>query len=225
MLLRAVVSSCLLGACLTAPAIGQSRVVDEGTFVVLKGGTPTRTESFKITRNEASFTATAGLTIGTQQTTSMLTTDSLGTPLLYELHVKDRGAKVVDVRAVARAGRLTSMATFQSGDESMREYPLAQGKSLIVDSGLLHHMYFAALGKTAGTFQVIEPRSSRSTSGSMTARGLEPIEVAGRTVTATHYTLSSGSARYEFWIDAQGRLLRVDVPADGLSATREELPR
>jgi hypothetical protein len=214
-----------MGVCLSAPASAQNRVVDEGTFVVLKGGAPARSESFKITRNEGSFTATAGQTIGSQQVTSSITTDSLGTPLLYELHVKDKGAKVMDVRAIARAGRLTSMATFQSGGESMREFPLAQGKTLIVDAGLLHHLFFAALGKTGGSFQVIEPRSSRSSPGSLTARGLEPIEVAGRTVTGTHYTLVHGSARFEFWVDTQGRLLRVDSAADGLSATREELPR
>lgn len=208
-----------------SPALAQTRVVDEGTFVVLKGGAPARTESFKIARNNGLITATATLSAGQQTMTSSLTTDTLGTPSLYELHVKENGAKAVDLRAVSRAGRLTSLATFRAGDESMREYPLASGKTLIVEPGILNHLYFVALAKTPGVYQVVEPRAAKSSSATLSARGLEPIDVAGRQVTATHYSLVVGSARYDFWVDAQGRLLRVDSAAEGLSATREELPR
>jgi hypothetical protein len=206
-------------------AAAQSRVIDEGTFVVLRGGSPVRTESFKIARNvDGGMTATAQLSAGTQHTTSLLATDTSGTPLLYELRVKDRGAKVIELRAVARSGRLSSMASSATGDESMREFPLTSGRSVIVDGGLMHHLYFAALGKPAGSMQIIEPRAMRSMNGTLSARGLDPLTVAGKSVTATRYSLVAGAVRYEFWVDAQGRLLRVDGP-DGLSATREELPR
>lgn len=226
MRLQAALSLGLAAAWLSASsARAQSRVIDEGTFVVLKGGAPARTESFKIARNNGLITATATVTAGPQTTTSSLATDSLGTPAVYELHVKENGAKVIDLRAVSRAGRLTSLATFRAGDESMREYPLTSGKSLIVEPGILHHLYFVALAKNPGAYQVIEPRATKSGAATLTAKGLEPIDVAGRSVTATHYSLAHGSARYEFWVDAEGRLLRVDSAADGFSATREELPR
>lgn len=205
---------------------GQSRLIDEGTFVVLKGGAPARTENFRISRGQAgTITATSSLTVGGQQTTSSLTTDTLGSPLIYEVRVREKGAKVIDLKAVARAGRLTSMASSQSGDEAMREYPVTPGKSLIVEPGLLHQLFFVPLGKGPGTFQVIEPRAARTTSATLTAKGLEPVEIAGHNVTGTHYSLTVGPARYEFWVDAKGRLLRVDFPAEGLSATRDEPPR
>ena len=55
--------------------------------------------------------------------------------------------------------------------------------------------------------------------------GLEPVEVGGKSVTATHYSLVSGGVRRDFWLDASGRLLRVEIPSQQLVATREELPR
>jgi hypothetical protein len=219
-LLPLVVAS-LLSA---SPAPAQSRVVDEGTFVFVKGGAPVRTENFRITRTEAAITATSAVTAGTQHITTLLATDTLGTPAQFELHVKDKGARVVDLKAMARSGRLTSLASSQTGDESMREYPLTPGKSVVLEPGLAHLLYFAVLGKSPGPVHVIEPRSTRTLNGTLSAKGLEPLEIAGKSVTGTHYTLAIGPTRYEFWVDAKGRLLRVDA-GDGLTATRDDLPR
>jgi hypothetical protein len=206
-------------------ARAQTQVLDEGVFVVVKGGAPARTETFRIVRNlDRSITATCQLTSGTHHTTSQLSTDSVGTPIVYKLDIVDRGAKVTELRAAARGGRLSSMASSKAGDEAMREFPLTAGRSLIIDPTLFHHLYFVALGKSPGTVHVIEPRGMRSESGTLSARGLEPVTVGGRSVTATHYSLVAGGSRYEFWVDPQGRLLRVVAP-DGLNATREELPR
>ena len=206
-----------------SPLAGQARI-DEGTFVFLKGGAPARTETFKISRNRDVITATAQVSAGTQQIASSLATDTLGTPAQYKMSIRDRGAGVTELRAMAQGGRLTSMTSSQTGDESMREYPLTAGKTLLLEPGLLHLLYFVALGKSPGTFQVIEPRSARTLNGTLSAKGPESIQVAGKTVTGTHYTLAVGPGRYEFWVDNKGRLLRVES-ADGLSATREDLPR
>jgi hypothetical protein len=223
MRLRSVVALVLLSASNVA---GQNRVIDEGVFVVLKGGAPSLTESFRVTRNaDGLITATGKAMLGTVQTTSTLTTDTLGTPLMYECRILDKGAQTSHVRAASRAGRLTSYSSTQMGDESMREYPLVAGQSLIIEPGLLHHLYFVSLAHRTGSVQIIEPRATHGKSATVSALGLEPIEVAGRSVTATHYSISNGPVRQDFWVDSQGRLLRVDIPSQGLSATREELPR
>jgi hypothetical protein len=227
MRLRSVPLVLALSASTSAsPALAQNRVIDEGTFVATKGGAPSFTESFKIMRNESGLiTATARVTAGSQHMTSVLTTDTLGTPVGYDLRVDDKGVKRYEVKAAARGGRLTSHTSSPGGEEAMREYPLSAGRTLILDSGLLHQLYFVALAKRTGAFQLIEPRASRSGSMTVTARGLEPLTIGGRSVTGTHYSVSGGSVRFEFWVDSEGRLLRVDSPADGLSATRDELPR
>jgi hypothetical protein len=210
---------------LGTPVCAQSHVLDEGVLVVVGGGVPTRTETFRIVRNlDRSITAVGKLSDGAQDVSSELSTDSVGAPIAYKFDVVDRGAKVIELRAMARGGRLSMRSNKVTGDEAMREFPLALGHALIVDATFLHHLYFVALGKSPGVVQVIAPNALRSVPGMLSARGLEPVTVAGKSVTATHYSLVAGSVRYEFWIDAQGRLLRVVAP-DGISATREALPR
>lgn len=206
-------------------ANAQNRLIDQGVFTVLKGGAPARSESFRIQRTEQGLiTATGRLTTGAQHSASELTTDTTGTPIIYKLDVTEGGAKIVELRASARGGRLSSMSSSKGGDEAMREFPLTAGRSLIIDAGLVHHLYFVPLGKGPGAVHIIEPRAMRGSQGQLSARGMELITVAGKNVTATQYSLVAGALRYDFWVDAKGRLLRVDGP-DGLSATRDELPR
>src|SRR5690348_7008287 len=103
---------------LTPAVDAQTQVLDEGTFVVVKGGAPTLTETFRIVRNvDRSITATCQLSAGTHHTTSQLSTDSVGTPIGYKLDIVEHGAKVTELRALARGGRLSSMSSSNAGDE------------------------------------------------------------------------------------------------------------
>lgn len=224
--------SCSAAGCLAlvlfsaSPALAQTRTIDEGTFSVTRAGARAQTENFRIVRDDnGAIKATGQLLAGTQQVTSTLTTDSVGTPMSYEVFVKDKGAQVIHLSATAHAGRLTVVALNARGDQSMREYPLTPGNCLILEDGLLHQLYLATLGGRTGTVQVIEPRSARSATVTISAHGMEPIDVAGRSVTGTHYSLVDGSVRRDFWVDAGGRLLRIQIPSQNLTATREELPR
>ncbi len=212
---------------LSAPAaFGQGRLIDEGTFVITRPGASAQTESFKLVRAEGSqLTATAQLASGTEQITSSLTADSLGTPIRYEFHVRDKGTRILDIRAVALGGRLSALSSNQRGDESMREYAIVPGQSLIVEDDLLHQLYFVALSKRSTTVQVIEPRLSRSTNMVLAAHGFEPVEIAGKSVTATHYTLGTGPSSRDFWVDAGGRVLKAEIPSQRIVAIREEMPR
>jgi hypothetical protein len=213
---------------IASPAAAQGWAVDEGTFVVLKGAAAGLTESFKIKRGGGVITATGNQTIGTQITTSSLTTDTLGTPMQYELRLKKQGVLSMTVKAVAGAGRrLTAFSSTSAagGEESMKEYSIVAGRSVIVESGLLHQFFFLVLGGRTGRIPVLQPGSARTAAAVLTPRGLDNIAVAGKSVTASRYAVSGLGPDAEFWTDAQGRLLRVDIPAQGLSATREEPPR
>jgi hypothetical protein len=218
--------SLMVFASTAAAGQGVGSLVDEGTFLVSKSGSPAGTESFKIVRlDDGNLMATGRYTAGSSHVTSSLRTDSVGTPIKYQLNVNDGRASVLRVAALASGTRLSARSTDQRGDESMREYPVPSGRCLILDDDLVHQLYFVALGKRTGAVQVIDTRASRGGTRTLAAHGLEPVDVAGHSVTATHYTLSGGGAQREFWIDAAGRLLRVEIPALGLKAAREELPR
>jgi hypothetical protein len=202
----------------------QVRIIDEGTFIITRTGAPSETESFRIRVDNGVLTATGQLNAGPKRVSSALTTDSVGTPMDYRLDVRENGASTMSISAIGRAGRLTARAQLPHGDESTREYPVTAGGSVILEEDLIHQTYFALLAKK-GTLQAINLRTSRGTPVTLRALGPEPLTIAGRQVTATHYTMQNGSRQREFWVDAAGRVLQVEIPSIGLKATREELPR
>jgi hypothetical protein len=211
---------------LTPTARAQSRTIDEGTFAITIAGKPAGIENFKITRVDSALITGAGqMTQGSQQVTSSLTTDGGGTPLRYEVAIRNSGVQALKVAVNAVGGRLTATSSNQRGDESMHDYRLSPGHSVILEDGIVHQLYFVPLGKRLGTVEAIAPRESRTGHLALSSPGLEPIQVAGRTINATHYTLGDGAARRDFWVDAGGRLLRMEMPSRQLVAVREEPPR
>ncbi|MGH7618734.1 MAG: hypothetical protein ACREPM_16050, partial [Gemmatimonadaceae bacterium] len=161
-----------------ASQTSQAWAVDQGTFVVLKGGAPALTESFKITRKATGLiTATGNQTAGVETTTSSLTTDSLGTPVQYELQVRKQGALSLKVTGAAAARRFTTRSS-AGGVESMREYPLAAGRSLILEPSLLHQFYFLPLPGRDTRIHVLQPGVSRVANNVVvTSKGLDNISV------------------------------------------------
>jgi hypothetical protein len=218
-------SAAALLALVSTPALAQGRVIDEGVFSITKVGAPAATESFKIMHAEGgTIVATGQLTAGNRRITSSLTTDSLGTPVKYDLAVYENGALTQHVGALAQSGRLSELSKDGRGNESMTEYPVAAGKSLILEDDLLHQTYFLTVGKRTGAIPVIEPRGGHRLSLTLSAIGVEPVTIGGRSTTATHYSLGNGLGRRDFWVDSAGRVLRVET-SQGLKAIREELPR
>jgi hypothetical protein len=209
----------------SAPALGQGRVIDEGVFNITRAGASTATESFKIMHAEGdAISATGQLTGGARRITSSLTTDSLGTPVKYDLSVYENGALTQHVGALAQGGRLSALSKDGRGNESMTEFPVASGKSLILEDELVHQTYFVVLGKRSGSIQVIEPRGAHRLTLTLSVIGPEPVTIGGRSTPATHYSLGNGLGRRDFWVDSAGRVLRVET-SQGLKAIREELPR
>jgi hypothetical protein len=227
--LSACAATCLAGS-LSGTASAQGRVIDEGTFVITRPGGASATENFRITRiDNGQIQATGQLTSGARRETSRLVTDSLGTPLEYQVVSFDGTSRTpaTEIRAIARAGRLSALARNRRGEESMHEYPMTPGRCLLVDDELMHLLYFAPLAKREGTVDVINPRGGGTHGGAftLTAHGLEPVTVGGKSVTGTHYSLSKGTVTRDFWVDGSGLLLRVELRASQVVATREELPR
>jgi hypothetical protein len=217
-----------LSALPAASALAQSRgrTIDEGTFIVTRTGSPARTEAFKITRADNDLIeATAQVSLGEDRVSSSLIADSVGTPMQYMLLIKNHGATRLEVRAMTRGRRLSVRSADSHSNESMKDFPIATGQCVVLDADLPHQLYFVALGHRTGELEIIDPRKARVESAVLIGRGQEPLEIGGRTVTATHFSLSSASTQRDFWIDAAGRVLKVQVPALGLVATRDELPR
>ena len=213
---------------LPARANAQGRVVDEGTFLVSRDGAPPATENFRITAiDNGQIQATGQVSAGTHRATSRFIADSLGTPVEFWLNMYDGPGRVpaTEVHALVRGGRLSALSKNRDGDEAMHEYPVTPGRCLILDDQLVHLAYFVGLAKRTGALEVIDPRGARDGRYNLTAHGLEPVVIGGKTVTGTHYTLSGPTGNRDFWTDASGLLLKLEIPAAKVVATREEPPR
>lgn len=180
-------------------------------------------ESFRITRIEGVLQATAQASAGNRKITSKLIADTMGQPSDYGLVVLDGRDTTFKVRVAGGGSRLSATSSNRRGDESMREYPLAPS-TIIVDDDLVHLAYFANAPRRTGSIHLINPRTGATAAATIGSQGLEPIEIGGKSVTATHYVMSGGPVRRDFWLDSSGRLLRLETSA-GLKAIREELPR
>jgi hypothetical protein len=214
-------------AATAAPCLAQAfRTIDEGAFVVTVKGAAPRTESFKIVHiDNGLIQATAQVIAGDDRISSSLVADSLGTPIQYLYIDKQRGVTTMTVRALSAGRRISLSSSDNRNNETMKDFPLVPGETMILDDGLVHQLFFVNMGRRDRPIHLIEPRTGRHEAASLTGHGLEPVEIGGRSVTATHYSLVIGSRTQEFWVDAQGRVLRVEVPSQGLTAVREELPR
>jgi len=205
-------------------ALRQSAIVDDGAFRISRGGA-TEVESFRISRGgNGQLEATGQLNAGTRKVTSHLVTDSIGSPLTYRLTVQDKGEKPAIVEAAARGARLMTRVSNQQGDESDRDYPMGHGRTVILDDELVHQLYFSGLSSRSGGIRVISPHVARAGTFTIAAHGMEPIDVGGQSVTATHLSLVNGADRRDFWVDNEGRVLRAET-SSGLKAVRDELPR
>ena len=203
---------------------GTGRIVDEGTFTITKPGSPPMAESFRITRMESQLQATAQSSAGSRRITSRLIADSAtGLPTDYGLVVLDGRDTTFKVRVAGTGGRFSATSSNRRGDESMREYPSFPA-TVIVDDDLVHLAYFAMANKHTGTVHLINPRTGATATGTVASQGPEPIDIGGKSTSATHYVMSGGPVRRDFWLDSAGRLLRLETSA-GLKAIREELPR
>ena len=224
MRLRPVFLVVALAALHALPALGQGGTIDEGTFLVTRKGTPDQTESFRIARLDNKLIQATAQLSGDERISSSLMADSLGTPIAYQYFHKNRGVTEFEVRALAGGKRLSLKASDNRSNESMRDFPISPGRCVILDDEFVHQFYFVALTARTGVLQIIVPHHARRESAFLSGRGFEPVKVAGRSITATHFSLVTGSMAREFWIDAAGRVLKVEIPTLGLIAVREDLP-
>ena len=202
----------------------QGSIVDQGAFRISGGGAANEVETFRIQRGDnGQLVATSERIADNRRITSRLIADTLGTPIHYSLMVVDNRVQTSKVLAEAGSGRLSTSVSNQRGDESQRDYPMGREHSVILDDELVYQLYFLRLASRTGLVRVISPHAAKAATFVIAAHGLEPIEVGGQSVTATHFSLANGGDRRDVWLDAEGRVLRAET-SSGLKAVRDELP-
>jgi hypothetical protein len=205
---------------------GQGAPFDEGTFVVTRNGVVVGKEAFRILRSggkDQLYTSTAQCAFGDKRISPALSADRTGVPLLYRVEVKNGGDIEERLQATGRPGRLHAVLQTRTG-ESSKEYVVANG-AVILDEDVFHQHFFVPLARRSGEVIVVVPRRNSQVVGRLEERGGEKIRVDGKEVTAIHFVVTLPDGARDLWFDEGGRLLKVAMPARGVIALREELPR
>jgi len=206
----------------------QSVVVDEGTFAVSLRGAPAGTEQFAIRRagvgDDAIVIANAVIRLdrgaGPMELRPLLEVTPLDDASVnYQLKVSGSESSELSVRVAGR--RYVAHIRTDAGEEE-REF-LARPGTRIVEEGVAHHYYFLRGVREGSSTPVIEPRTRRQVQLTASAATEEEIALGATRVRARKLTLSAGEDVRVVWFDAQGRVLRVEIPALGYVAERQDL--
>jgi hypothetical protein len=206
----------------------QPAVIDEGELTVRRGTERLATERFKVTRAAGDggpqFEITVDRVEGTTRTTTRVRGDSLGRPSTYEVQVLDGATEVLRLNGTSQGNRLLFQSRNRAGDVSTREVLMGPGV-VVTDDEALATAFLVVRGGPR-TASLVAPRTGERTTIQVRFEGdplAESIDIGGKATPAKHLSFGEGAARRDVWLDAGGRLLRVQ--AGPLVATRSQPPK
>ncbi|MBX3133482.1 MAG: hypothetical protein KF689_08885 [Gemmatimonadaceae bacterium] len=216
-------------ALLALPLGAQVTVLDEGTFSHLVNGVRAGREDFSIRAARAApgatFVAQANVLAGERRRTVVLNADSLGGPVRFQLELREANQVVSNVSG-DRQRMVWSGRILTATRESAREVRLTDG-SFLAEPGVVHQLWFVLRFGQGRAIELFSPSGLSLESVRLASAGPDSVQVAGRALAATRWTLlrtSDDAVAWEFWADRSGRILRARHPASGLEALRDDPP-
>ena len=215
------------------PLAAQTVVLDEGSFRLRVGGQAVGTETFLIRQNgtgeNAVVIATGKVVLDTARAGQELRAElQMAGPALriaaYQVNVTGNQKEQIAGTVV---GSRFSAKIISSEGEMMREYLSSDG-AVVADEGVAHHYYFLAqrVGSESARVPVVIPRRSQQVMAQVNSRSGESTTIEGSSVPARHLvvTVANGPERH-VWVDARGRVLRLEIPSRNFVAERVAAPK
>ena len=213
-----------------AEASSQGLVVDQGRFVVSIRGDSIGVEDFTIRRaglgREDAIFANASVALsrdGARQEIRPLlrATPPDGIAIEYQVEVTGIDAMELGLR---RTGR-RFVATIQSElGEEQREFA-ARPETRVLEIDVAHHYYFLRDTSEGTVTPVLVPRTREHVEVVTGASSEEDIRIGTTITAARRVEFSTPSDSRIVWFDRLGRVLRVEVPANGYAAERSGVLR
>lgn len=204
---------------------------DEGSFRVTVNGRDAGTEEFSIRQSgtgaNAELTATGRVQItlpsGTVDLQPRLRATGIdASPVAYQVEIGgDAPRRMVGTLS---GGRFSARTATASG-EQLREYVASSG-AVVLDDFVAHHYYFLTRRLRSGRVPVILPRENRQVMATVTDHGEQTTDVGGTAVSLFRVSIEpAGMGVRHVWVDAMGRVIKVEIPDQGYVAVRSPLPR
>ncbi len=205
---------------------GGAKTIDEGSFTITVNGQRAGREDFSIAGTPSGrgteYIAKATVVMGDRRLIPAMQTDSTGAPMTYQIQTRNASDQEWWSGTISR-GRVDARMRTSKG-EARKEYIVTEG-AIILDDDVFHQYYFVVSRARTGTAAVVIPRRNAQLTLRISAAGSDPIAIAGKELEATHYVLSEPSgAQRDLWVDGQGRVLKVAIPAKGIVALRDDPP-
>jgi hypothetical protein len=212
----------LLAGLVPSSARGQAVLLDEGRFRILVDGREVGSETFTIHRiglgGDSEILATATVEVEGRTLRPALKTSPTYRPLSYQNAVS--GSSNTELSVVLSGTRYESRMTGPEGDME-REYRAGEG-SILLEGRIAHQYFFLARSAPAvgDRLRVIVPMEGRQLPVQVRSVDREDLRLGREVLSARHFTLSVGEAERHLWVDDDGRVLRVEIPAEGWVAER-----
>ncbi len=210
--------------CTFSPMLeAQSKILDQGQFLIYRGSDIVGREEFVVRRGRA--TSGSGYSIAsasfhppdtlTPSATWGLELGPDSQPTAARIDVNRGDSPSVFVRFEPR--RITVRTVTPSG-ESARQFPAA-GRALVMDE-LFISGYLIPPGLADGTIILFRPRTSLRLAATLKDDGMQQTLVDGRNRSLRHFTLESTAETQHIWFDERGRLIKIEIPSEDLTAVR-----
>lgn len=230
----------IVAALTTLSAVGstlgtrQTGRIDVGSFTTFVDGHRAGREQFSLqamtTAEGRTFELRVESAAGEHRAAVRLETDSAGTPLRYTVEERDSARVSLRLGGQRVRGRFATLSRGTRG-EAAREYLLTPG-AIVLEADGVHQYVMLVRQRTMNpgdsvrvpTLSPIENRQGavwltlESTGDTATVAGVRRSALRWRAVTM------SGQAR-TIWADAEGRILRLRIPAERFEAIRDDIPR
>jgi len=216
---------------LPAHLVGQNVSVDEGVFRVTLNGEIVGREDFSIRRvgmgSEARVILRATVEIdlpGGRRSLAPAMEATGGDLSVTAYQMKISGAETAEIY-VSRAGRRFLAKIISPRGEEVREYRAGPG-SIILDRDVAHqhHLLVPFLDDPGSvSLTVLSPETGEQVRMTFALVGEEEVRVGTNLIQGRHFRLEGGEASRDLWFDAQGRILKVEIPSRGYTAERESL--
>jgi len=208
-----------------SPVLAQgSREVDSGRFRISRDGRDVATEVFAIRREASSLQSVARLTTGRDTAVlsdrieeARLQTNAQHEPVLFELEVQRGG----DLRLVGvRSGSRFRLRTRAPAGERWKEYLVPSGL-VILPRGFVHFHHFLFRQRAEGeSLTALLPLEGTERPIRIAGQRADTVRAEGRRLAATRWEITVGSERRLVWRSEEGRILRVEIPAENWVAVR-----
>jgi hypothetical protein len=210
-----------------ATSVRAQTVVDEGSFTITVAGARSGRETFVIRRTAGAdgYLASGTVLYADRRLAPVLTADSTGVPTNYTMTLRSGTGTTRTAQVSAQWSRGHFLVRMQTPTgESAHELALAPS-TVLLDDDVYYQYYFLALDAPAGTLSILDPRRGTQDSASASRAGSDRVLVGNRPVDAVRWHIAvAGAADRDLWVDAAGRVLKVEIPGRQLTAVRDEPP-